>query len=362
MSNFFDDLSASLTTGKSYGMGESPAEFSKMIDTGSYAFNGLVSGSIYGGIQDNIVTGFAGESTTGKTYFTLGIVDQFLKTVPHSFIYLYDYETAIRDETLIKRNIDPLKIKRREPPSYTVEGVKNDLLQIVGKYQAAIADFKPKKNEAKPRIAFVLDSLGALPTIKEKTDSTEGSEKKDMTRSQAIRSLFRTVRYELAIAKIPFFIVNHVYANVGGYGPMQEINGGGGFKYACDTIITLMKTKDRDDKTKQITGNFIRATTYKSRLSKENQTVELLLKYDSGLDRFYGLLPIALKYGIFKKLGNKIEMPDNSKHFENAIIKNPEKFYTHDILERIEKAVQTEFTYGSFMEIINQHDEEESKD
>jgi len=118
-----------------------------------------------------------------------------------------------------------------------------------------------------------------------------------------------------------------------------------GLKYAASTIVYLSKKKDKDADG-QVVGNIIHCKLYKSRLTKENQMVDVRLNYDSGLNRYYGLLDIALKHDIFKKVSTRIELPNGEKAFEKNINEEPEKFFTEDVMKRLEEAVAKEFKYG----------------
>lgn len=129
-------------------------------------------------------------------------------------------------------------------------------------------------------------------------------------------------------------------------GVISHNSGGGGLKYAASGILFLAKSKDRDEKTKEVTGNIIKVTVAKSRFTKEQKKVETLLRFDGGLDRYYGLLPIAEKYGIFIKKSKGYEMPDGSTAYEKNIIANPEKYYTAEVMERLEQACQKEFKFN----------------
>lgn len=140
-------------------------------------------------------------------------------------------------------------------------------------------------------------------------------------------------------------LTNHTYDVVGAYIPTKEMGGGSGLKYAASTIIYLSKKKDKDGT--DIIGNIIKCKLFKSRLTKENKQVEVQLNYDTGLNPYYGLVEIAVKYGIFKKLGTRIELPDGRKVYEKQINTNPEAYYTEEILDQINRAVGTEFKYGS---------------
>jgi len=118
-----------------------------------------------------------------------------------------------------------------------------------------------------------------------------------------------------------------------------------GLKYAASTIVFLSKKKDKDSEG-QVIGNIIHCKLYKSRLTKENQMVDVRLNYDSGLNLYYGLLDLALKHGIFKKVSTRIELPNGDKTFEKTINDDPEKFFTPDVMTQLELAAAKEFKYG----------------
>jgi hypothetical protein len=141
-------------------------------------------------------------------------------------------------------------------------------------------------------------------------------------------------------------MTNHVYAVIGSYVPMQEMGGGTGLKYAASTIVYLSKKKEKNADG-DVVGSIIHCKLYKSRLTKENQQVDVQLNYDSGLNRYYGLIDIALSAGIFKKVSTRIELPDGTTAFEKTINENPTKYFTEDVMKRLEEAVAKEFKYGS---------------
>jgi RecA/RadA recombinase len=312
------------------------ADVGKLIDTGSYAFNALVSGSLRGGIPDNKILGIAGESATGKTYFALGIASQFLHDNPEGAILYFDSEQAVTSNMIEERGLDMKRIAVF--PVATVEQFRHQTLQILDNYG------KLDKSDQKPMM-IVLDSLGMLSTSKEVNDSTEGKEVRDMTRSQVIKSVFRTVTLKLGKHSIPMIVTNHTYDVVGAYVPTKEMGGGSGLKYAATTIIYLSKKKHKDGDG-EVVGNIIHCKTYKSRLTKENRMVDVLLNYDSGLDRYYGLVQLGVDHGILKKVSNKIQFPDGRSDFESRIAKDPEKWFTEDVLTALDAAAAKEFKYG----------------
>jgi len=192
---------------------------------------------------------------------------------------------------------------------------------------------------------FVLDSLGMLSTEKEIRDALDEKQVRDMTKSQLIKGAFRMLTLKLGQANIPMIVTNHTYDVIGSYVPMKEMGGGSGLKYAASTIIYLSKKKEKDGT--EVIGNIIKATTHKSRLSKENKTVEVRLFYDErGLDKYYGLLELAEKYGVFEKVGTRYKVPDGTTQFGKTIMANPEKYFTPDVMKQLDEAATKEYTYG----------------
>ena len=305
------------------------------IDTGSYVFNALLSGSLFDGLPNNKITCLAGESATGKTYFSIGIVAQFLAANPEGVVLYFDTEQAVTSDMFTERGVDPKRVAVF--PVETVEEFRHQCLTIVDKVLTT------DESERKPMM-IVLDSLGMLSTAKEMNDVVEGKNTRDMTRAQVIKGTFRVLTLKLGKAKIPMLMTNHTYDVVGAYVPTKELGGGSGLKYAASTIVTLSKKKDKQDD--EVVGNLITCKLYKSRLTKENKIVQVQLNFDSGLNRYYGLVDLALDCGIFKKNSTKIELPDGTKVFEKHINEEPEKYFTDEILKQIDEKVQEEFKYG----------------
>jgi len=312
------------------------ADVAGFVDTGSYAFNALLSGSLYGGVADNKIIALAGESATGKTYFTLGIVAQFLKNNPEGMVLYFDSEQAVTSDMFEGRGVDSKRVAVF--PVATIEEFKTQCVNIVDKV------LEMDESERKPMM-IVLDSLGMLSTEKEVNDSAEGRNVRDMTRAQGVKATFRVLTMKLGKARIPLVMTNHTYDVVGAYVPTKEMGGGSGLKYAASTIVYLSKKKEKNADG-DVVGNIIHCKLYKSRLTKENQQVDVQLNYDSGLNRYYGLTEIALNNGIFKKVSTRIELPDGTTAFEKNINENPQKYFTDDVMKKLEEAVAKEFKYG----------------
>ena len=310
-------------------------ETEKYVDTGSYIFNALVSGSIFGGVSGNKITAIAGESSTGKTFFSLAVVKNFLDTHPDGYCLYFDTEAAINKGLLESRGIDLTRLVVVNV--VTIEEFRSKALKAVDIY------LKKPEGDRKPCM-FVLDSLGMLSTEKEITDALNDKQVRDMTKSQLVKGAFRMLTLKLGQANIPMIVTNHTYDVIGAYVPTKEMGGGSGLKYAASTIIYLSKKKEKDGT--EVVGNIIKAKTAKSRLSKENQQVEVRLFYDDrGLDRYYGLLELGELAGLWKNVAGRYEM-GGKKIYAKEILKNPDQYFTEEVMQQLDAAAKEQFSYG----------------
>jgi RecA/RadA recombinase len=307
----------------------------KYVDTGSFIFNGLVSGSIFGGVSGNKITAIAGESSTGKTFFSLAVVKNFLDSNPDGYCLYFDTEAAVNKSLLESRGIDLDRLVVINV--VTIEEFRTNALKAVDIY------LKKDANERKPCL-FVLDSLGMLSTEKEIRDALDDKQVRDMTKSQLVKGAFRMLTLKLGQANIPLIVTNHTYDVIGSYVPTKEMGGGSGLKYAASTIIYLSKKKEKDGK--EVIGNIIKAKTHKSRLSKENKTVEIRLFYDSrGLDRHYGLLELGEIGGLWKNVAGRYEI-GGKKIYAKQILSDPDTYFTDEVMQALDEIAQKEFSYG----------------
>ena len=335
MSDFLKDIIKE--TGNEYASlvsdGVEAGDVDSFIDTGSYIFNALLSGSLYGGLPSNKITALAGESATGKTFFLMGIVKNFLDSNPDSGVIYFESESAITKQMVIDRGIDPERMVIL--PVTTVQEFRTQSLKVLDSYLMK-ADKRP--------MLMCLDSLGMLSTTKEVEDTSSGKETRDMTRAQVLKAAFRVLTLKLGKAKIPMVITNHTYNVVGSMFPTKEMGGGSGLKYAASSIVYLSKKKEKDGT--EVIGNIIHCKNHKSRLTQENKMVDVRLTYNKGLDKYYGLLDLAIKYGMFKQVSTRIELPDGTKQYAKTINNDPEKYFTKDVMELLNEAASKEFKYG----------------
>ena len=340
MSDFLKDIIKE--TGNEYASLVSDGasgDVDSFIDTGSYIFNALLGGSIHRGLPSNKITAIAGESATGKTFFVLGMCKNFLEKNPDGGVIFFESESAITKEIIEERGIDSTRMVVM--PVTTVQEFRHQALTVLEKYSQQDA------KEKKP-LLLVLDSLGMLSTTKEIEDTQDGKETKDMTRAQIVKAAFRVLTLKLGKAKVPLIITNHTYDVIGSMFPQKEMGGGSGLKYAASSIVYLSKRKEKDGT--EIIGNIIHCKNYKSRLTKENKVVDVRLTYSKGLDRYYGLLDLALKHNIFKQVSTRIELPDGTKTFGKTINNDPTKYFTKEILEQLDGVCSKEFKYGDGVE------------
>jgi RecA/RadA recombinase len=311
-------------------------ENEEFVDTGSYIFNALVSGSVFGGVSRNKITAIAGESSTGKTFFSLAVVKNFLDSNPDGYCLYFDTEAAVNKSLLESRGIDLTRVVVVNV--VTIEEFRGKALKAVDIY------LKKPEDERKPCM-FVLDSLGMLSTEKEITDALNDKQVRDMTKSQLVKGAFRMLTLKLGQANIPMIVTNHTYDVIGAYVPTKEMGGGSGLKYAASTIIYLSKKKEKDGTA--VVGNIIKAKTAKSRLSKENKDVTVRLFYDErGLDRYYGLLELGEIGGLWKNVAGRYEI-DGKKLYAKQILAEPEKYFTPEVLQALDETAQQEFSYGA---------------
>jgi RecA/RadA recombinase len=310
-------------------------ETERYVDTGSYIFNALVSGSIFGGVSGNKITAIAGESSTGKTFFSLAVVKNFLDSNPDGYCLYFDTEAAITKSLVESRGIDTSRLVVVNV--VTIEEFRGKALKAVDMYlKAPVESRKP--------CMFVLDSLGMLSTEKEITDALNDKQVRDMTKSQLVKGAFRMLTLKLGQANVPLLVTNHTYDVIGAYVPTKEMGGGSGLKYAASTIIYLSKKKEKDGT--EVVGNIIKAKTAKSRLSKENKDVEIRLYYDErGLDRYYGLLELGEIGGLWKNVAGRYEI-DGKKIYAKQILKEPEVYFTEEVMQQLDEIARKEFSYG----------------
>jgi RecA/RadA recombinase len=306
------------------------------IDTGSYALNGVISGSIYGGIP-NKITVLQGEEPVGKSYYCLEVAKNFLEMNENNQVIFFETEGALTNDFLLSRGVDLERFAVL--PVATVETFRTQAMQILEAY-------RKKKDQGK--IIMFLDSLGNLSTKKEVEDVTAGNDKRDMTRAQLVKGAFRVLSLELGFLDVPLVCTNHVYDVIGSFFPTKTGAGGSGPKYSASTILNLTKAKlKKSSADTEVVGSIVSCSTVKSRFTKPNTKAKTAINFNTGLDRYYGLIPLAEGAGVFTKEGKKFNTGDGKAVFESKILKTPETYFTKEVLDRINIYVGECFKYGS---------------
>lgn len=308
------------------------------FDTGSYILNAQFSGSIFGGIPENKVTCLAGDPSTGKTFYALSIAKNFLENHEEANVVYFDTEFAVTTEQLENFGMDMDRFALINVD--TIENFRTQATKILKEYEKEI-----EGNDNPPRLMLAMDSLGQISTNKQVEDIESGSTARDMTKAQLIKGAFSVITHLCGALKVPFVLTNHTYEQIGGMGNAKVPSGGKGMIYAASNIIFLTKSKEK--RSNEQVGVIIKSRMFKARKVKESTIVQTRLFFEEGLDKYFGLLDIALKYEIVKKKGNKIVFPDGSEGMVNNIYKNPQKFFTDDVLKQIDEACKKEFLFGN---------------
>lgn len=332
--------------------GTASAEFDGYIDTGAYMLNGQICGSLRGGHPNNKVLTFAGEQSVGKTFLALSVVKHFLSQHADGICIWYLAEPAVTRKMLEDRNMDPARVAFAEPD--TVQEWTHHLIEVLKNYM---------EQSKRPPLIVVLDSLGALSTTKELTDALKGDEKEDLTKPKKVKRAFRILDKMLAKSKVPLIVTNHTYQGISA-NPMyavKEMSGGSGLKYAGDAICFLSAKKDKEGEgiNTVVNGTIVKVTMWKNRFAKQWTKTELLLSFETGLDRYYGLMELGLKYNIIQKKragakGNLYVLPDGRELKLNEF--TPAVW--EELLDVLEVAANQEFEYGKVANADNDSDTE----
>lgn len=306
------------------------------IDTGSYTLNALLSGSIYGGVPSNTITTLYGESGVGKTYVLLSIVRHFLDNYPDSIVVHFESESALTSANFESHGIDTDRVIL--VPISTVEDFRDQANTVIDDY---LKEY-PEADD-RPKMMICLDSLANLSSVKEMTDVEKGNNTLDMTRQKVVKSAFRTLTLKSGQNDIPIIMTSHMYTTMEMFSK-DVVTGGKGLVYCSSTILKLTKSPVREDS--EVVGNIVRVTTDKSRKTKEKQKVETLINFSTGLDRYYGILELAVDSKALEYNGRQF-IVDGKKYYAKTVINEPEKFFTKEVLDKIDEYCKKKFTYGN---------------
>jgi RecA/RadA recombinase len=310
-----------------------------MIPTEVPAVNLALSGSLDGGLTPGL-TMFAGPSKHFKTAFALLMASAYQKKYPDAVVLFYDSEFGTPQSYFESFNINMDNVLHT--PITDVEQLKHD---IMNQLQAI------EKND---RVIIILDSIGNLASKKEVEDSIEGKSVADMSRAKQIKSLFRMVTPHLTLKDIPMIVVNHTYKEIGMF-PKDIVGGGTGSYYSADTIWILGRQQDKDG-TELIGYNFI-INVEKSRYVREKSKIPVTVSFDGGINKWSGLLDIALEGNFVTKPSNgwyaKVDQETGEVLDKKRFVDTQTEEFWKDILadEKFKEFVRKkyEITYSSIM-------------
>ena len=297
-SKFRKTLTKSIT-GMSSGFND-PTDW---ISTGNYALNYLVSGDFNKGIPLGKVTVFAGESGAGKSYICAGNI------VKHAqeqgiFVVLIDSENAL-DETWLKAlDVDTDEKKLLKLNMSMIDDVAKTVSTFMDDYRAMA-------EEDRPKVLFVIDSLGMLLTPTDVDQFQKGDMKGDMGRKpKALTSLVRNTVNMIGSHNVGLVCTNHTYASQDMFDPDDKISGGQGFIYASSIVVAMKKLKLKEDeagnKISEVRGIRAGCKVMKTRYSKPFEGVQVKIPYETGMDPYSGLIDLFEKAGLLKKQGNRL--------------------------------------------------------
>jgi RecA/RadA recombinase len=272
------------------------------ISTGNYALNYLISGDFHKGIPLGKVTVFAGESGAGKSYICSG---NLIRHAQEQGIYvvLIDSENALDEKWLQDLGVDTSEDKLLKLNMAMVDAVAKTISEFVKSY-------RDMAEEERPKVLFVIDSLGMLLTPTDINQFEAGDMKGDLGRKpKALTALVRNCVNMFGSLNVGLVATNHTYASQDPYNPDDKISGGQGFIYAASIVVAMkkLKLKEDDDGNKTTTVNGIRAgcKIMKTRYAKPFESIEVQIPYETGMNPYSGLFDLFERRGIIKKDGNR---------------------------------------------------------
>lgn len=325
------------------------------IDSGNLLLNAQLSGSMFRGMASNMTCVVAGDPGVGKTYFVLGMVKHFLDSNENSYVIYFESEGSVKKETLTRRDIDTDRVAI--VPIVTVEELKNQMSIMINEYEGLPKDERPK-------VMFCLDSLGQLSFEKELEDAAKGHNASDMGgRAKGIKSAFRALRLKCSLNDFPFLVTAHVYES-GGMFSSKVVGGGKAHLYAGDSVIMLGASKIKEgEEIYDKGGSSVRCKAQKSRDTRPQTETSFVIDFMRGVTKFSGLFDFCYEHGMVKKDGTRyfVEGAEDNKMFKKNITEIPEKFFTQQVLELLDKKMESYFNYGSPVERLKAHNSQEEE-
>ena len=345
------DFFNKLKTGNEYADKNIEIVTNDFIDTGSYAFNGVLTGDMTKGFPINRISMLAGEQQVGKSFlaqfsFCRNLVEKGY------FIYLVDSEGTLTDEMVQSFGLKEEQYKIL--PQDIVENLRVELNNILNIIEEKVND---KKFKGKFKVAFVLDSQGQLDTLKSRKDTDAGKNTSDLTLQKELKKMYKNVTKRMAMLDIPFLITNHVYADNMSFIPRTIVSGGQGGLYASSIIVHLRKKQYKEGKVRK--GTILVAKTYKNRFCIDGIEASIYLDFEKGLNRWYGMHLYATEANLIEKWADNdantkkgIVGPEKAGNFNWYVIKNS-KIEPKDWVVCKETELHRKHTIGTIFDEIN---------
>jgi len=314
-----------------------------MITTPVPMINVALSGTIDGGFTPGL-TMISGPSKHFKTGFTLLMVKSFLNKYPEGVVLFYDSEFGSPQDYFGSFEIDTDSVVHT--PITDVEQLKFDVMKQLNELQR------------EDQIMIVIDSIGNLASKKEVDDALNEKSVADMSRAKQLKSLFRMITPHLSLKDIPMCVINHTYKEIGLF-PKDIVSGGTGAYYSADTIWILGRQQDKDGS--DIKGYHFVINVEKSRYVKEKSKVPISISWEGGINRWSGLLELALEHGsVIKPKQGWYSKPGEEKSYREKQIINDKEFWI-DIFKNTDFSdfIQKKYQIGSTSSMMD-YDEDNS--
>ncbi len=278
------------------------------ISTGNYTLNKLISDDFHKGVPLGKVTVLAGESGAGKSYIAAGNVVKAAQD-QGIFVVLIDSENALDEKWLHALEVDTSEEKLMKLNVAMIDDVAKVISDFMKEYKSNFAD---APDEERPKVLFVIDSLGMMLTPTDVDQFNKGDMKGDLGRKpKALTALVRNCVNMFGDYNIGLLATNHTYASQDMFDPDDKISGGQGFIYASSIVIAMRKLKLKVDadgnKTSQVHGIRAACKVMKTRYAKPFESVQVEIPYETGMSPYSGLTDFFEAKGVLKKSGNSLE-------------------------------------------------------
>jgi RecA/RadA recombinase len=299
ISKFRKGLTKSIT-----GLGVGFNDPTDWISTGNFALNYLISGDFHKGVPMGKVTVFAGESGAGKSYFASANI---VKSAQDQgiFVVLIDSENALDESWLQALQVDTSEEKLLKLNMSMIDDVAKTISTFM-------SDYREMAEEDRPKVLFVIDSLGMLLTPTDVDQFNKGDMKGDMGRKpKALTSLVRNTVNMIGSLNVGLVCTNHTYASQDMFDPDDKISGGSGFIYASSIVVAMKKLKLKEDedgnKISEVMGIRAGCKVMKTRYAKPFEGVQVKIPYETGMNPYSGLVELFEKKGLLTKQGNRLK-------------------------------------------------------